>query len=127
AAAQPATSELKPALLANLARRRARLGDPERARTLLGEAEGLVPGVLDLDRAANFANIAASYLALGDDVAMWRLYALAFDAAETLANARPRVLAVVEICRSLGRNRVELNPRTRERLDALLAGLHEPW
>jgi hypothetical protein len=42
-------------------------------------------------------------------------------------NARPRALAAVDICRSLARNRVDVKAGMQGRLDALLAGLRDPW
>ena len=52
---------------------------------------------------------------------------LPFAAAADLTNARPRALAVTAVCRQMGRNGVEPNPETKVRLDALLAGLDDPW
>ena len=125
--ALPETDESRPALLASLARSFALTGENGRASALLSTAEGSVPRLLNLDRPALYAGIAASWSAIGDQDQMWRLYGKAFDAADALENARPRALAVVAICRSLGRSRIELTPETARRLDGILAGLKDPW
>jgi len=125
--ALPETDELKPGLLASLARSLALAGETERAANLLSGAETAVSHALNLDRPALYAGIAASWSAIGDQDQMWRMYGKALDAAEALENARPRALAVVEICRSLGRSRVELTRETQRRLDGILSGLKDPW
>jgi hypothetical protein len=56
-----------------------------------------------------------------------RLFDTALSEAESLVNARPRALAVVAVCRSMGRSGFELDEATRSRLDALFAGLKDPW
>jgi hypothetical protein len=86
-----------------------------------------VPRAPDIDRPALYAVVAASWQSVGDPGESRRLFDRAFEAAASLQNARPRALAVVEICRALGRARIPLDEATRWRLDALLAGLRAPW
>ncbi len=73
------------------------------------------------------ADLASGYWVAGDEANAKRLYGRALTRAEALENARPRALAVVEICRSMGREQVPASPETRARLDALYAGLRDPW
>ncbi len=125
--AQPDSLPVKAPLLSNLSRAFARLGAAGRARRLLAAAEQVVPLALVVDRPGVYANLASSYLVLEDEPQAWRAYDTAVRAAEDLVNARPRALAVVSICRSMGRSGVELKPDTRRRLDSLFDGLGDPW
>lgn len=124
---QPDTMPIKSPLLSNLARGWARAGEATRARERLAQAEAIVPQALLIDQPAILANIAASHVVLNDRDASSRLWTRALDAAQALENSRPRALAVVEICRSMGRHGVPLTEATRERLQSLLAGLSDPW
>ncbi len=121
------TLSIRPALLSNLARKWAGVGDVDHARLLLAEAEAAVPSAMTIERPPILANIASSWVAVGATTEASRVYGMAFDAAETLVNARPRALAVVEICRSMGKARLDPEAATRQRLESLLAGLRDPW
>jgi hypothetical protein len=125
--ALPDTMPIKAPLLSNCARAWGALGKNQRARELLNQVEGLAPMVQPIDRPAVYANAAASYAGLDDGASARRLYGVAFDEAGSLVNARPRALAVVEICRSMGRAGLELDSGTRTRLETLYAGLKDPW
>jgi tetratricopeptide (TPR) repeat protein len=122
-----ATMPIKAALLSNLARAHAEVGDKGTARRLLVEAEKVAPAVQVIDRPIVYANTAASFASLGDKDNAKRLFTKSLDEAQTLANARPRALAVVEICRSLAKSGLPLDAGTRERLGTLYAGLKDPW
>jgi tetratricopeptide (TPR) repeat protein len=124
--ALPDTDALKPALLSSIARALADFGDTERVPALLDQAEALAPKVSNLDRPGVYANIASSWYVAGNNDGAWRVYDLAFDAAAQLRNPRPRAKALVAICRTLGRNQIELNHRARQRLDELLTELETP-
>jgi tetratricopeptide (TPR) repeat protein len=126
-AALPDNEAAKPALFANLARGFSKLGDSERAAQLLTRAEPLVPQAMDLSRAALYANIASSWQQVGRSTDAVRLYDQALNAAESLVNARPRALSIVQVCRSLGRSGLEVSPAMRARLEKLYAGLKAPW
>lgn len=123
----PDTMPIKAPLMSNLARAWARLGDKDRARALLEQAEAKAPSTLVVDQPGIYANVASVYLTLDDTPQAMRMYDAALTAAEGLVNARPRALAVVDICRSLGRQGVTLSASMRARLDALLGGLRDPW
>jgi hypothetical protein len=126
-AALPDTMPIKAPLLSNCARASAELGDAEAARAMLRQVESLAPRVQDIERPIVYANAASSFAAMKDAASAKRLYRLALDDARALVNARPRALAVVEICRSIGKSGVALDAATRTSLDALYAGLKDPW
>lgn len=121
------TMPIKAPLMSNLARAWARLGDKNRARALLEEATAKASSTLVVDQPGIYANVASVYLMLDDAAQAMRMYDVALRAAERLVNARPRALAVVEICRSLGRQGVTIPESMRASLDALLGGLRDPW
>jgi tetratricopeptide (TPR) repeat protein len=123
----PDTLSVKALLLTTLARPWAMAGDAERARELLGQAEPLVTNAMNIDQPAIWATVATGYVALEDQREAARLYDKAFETAESLVNARPRALAVVTICRSMGRHGIAIEPTTGERLQALFEGLRDPW
>ena len=125
--ALPDTMPIKAPLLSNCARAWAGLGNTDTARTLLVQVESLAPKVQEIERPAVYANAASSFAAIKDTVAAKRLYGQALEEAASLVNARPRALAVVEICRSIGKSGVGLDDTMRARLDALYAGLKDPW
>jgi hypothetical protein len=114
-------------LLIGLARSWAGAGKPKRAAELLREAEQNAMHEMSIDRPGIFAHIGAGWHAVGEPQEAWRVFDLALGMSERLANARPRALAVVEICRSLGDEGIVLTPQARERLEALHAGLGAPW
>jgi hypothetical protein len=131
-AAESAALPLRPALpvrsllLADLARARARLGDSARARMLLEQAAAGVPDLMMIERPAARAWVAAGWSAIDIGEAD-RLFDRALREAGELRNSRPRALAAVEICRALARTGRPLSEPTRDRLEALLEGLGEPW
>jgi tetratricopeptide (TPR) repeat protein len=125
--ALPDTMPIKAPLLSNCARSWAELGSTEKARSLLVQVESLAPKVQEIERPVVYANVASSFAAMKDTVAAKRLYGQALQEAAALVNARPRALAVVEICRSIGKSGVGLDDAMRARLDALYAGLKDPW
>jgi tetratricopeptide (TPR) repeat protein len=125
--ALPDTMPIKAPLLSNCARAWAELGNTDVARSLLAQVESLAPKVQEIERPAVYANTASSFAAMKDTGEAKRLYGVALDQAASLVNARPRALAVVEICRSIGKAGLGLDASTRARLDALYAGLKDPW
>ena len=126
-AALPDTMPIKAPLLSNCARSWAELGKNATARALLIQVESLAPKVQSIERPVVYANAASSFAAMKETAEARRLYALALQDAATLVNARPRALAVVEICRSIGKSGIGLDEPTRARLNDLYAGLKDPW
>ncbi len=123
----PPGMPVKAALLANLARSWASLGEPERSNRLLESAVKLAPEATPIERPAIYANIAYAYQATGQTMEARATYDRALSEAESLTNSRPRALAVVEICRSLGRSQVDLDETMRSRLDRIFGNLSDPW
>jgi tetratricopeptide (TPR) repeat protein len=123
----PTTSSVRPALLSNLARTWARLGERDRAQRLIQNAEAGVKDTMITERPIVYANLASSLHAAGDVKGAKGMYQKAFSAASELANARPRALALVAICRTMGRSRMPLDESTRDRLAAFFSGLKAPW
>lgn len=126
-AALPDTLPIKAPLLSNCARSWAELGHDGTARSLLAQVESLAPKVQPIERPVVYANAATSFAAIKDTAEARRLYGQALQEASSLVNARPRALAVVEICRLIGKSGVGLDDPLRARLDALYAGLKDPW
>ncbi len=125
--ALPDTLPIKAPLLSNCARSWAELGEIATARALLIQVESLAAKVQPIERPVVYANAASSFAAMKETAQARRLYGLALQDAATLVNARPRALAVVEICRSIGKSGVALDEPMRTRLNALYAGLKDPW
>jgi tetratricopeptide (TPR) repeat protein len=123
----PDALSVKALLLTTVARPWAMAGEEGHARELLAQAEPLVANAMNIEQPGVWANVAIGYVALGDTAEAQRLYATALASAESLANARPRALAIVTICRSMGRHGVELSEATEEHLQALFEGLQDPW
>jgi hypothetical protein len=113
--------------LAELAGTMIDVGFEKRARELLKDAEKAVRGAMIIEQPALFARVASRYAQLDDQPEAQRLLGLALDTAELLENARPRALAVVEICRSAGVHGPPLTAEARARLDTLYGGLGDPW
>jgi tetratricopeptide (TPR) repeat protein len=121
------TLTARAAMLSILAGAWAGIGDRKHAADLLELAEEAVPNNIVIDQPGVYAMLAESYVRMEDPEDSRRLFDTALDSAEALVNARPRALAVVAICRSMGRSGIELDEAIRGRLDALFAGLKDPW
>jgi len=126
-AGMPDTAVLKGAYLAGEARTLARLGRAPAARERLASALASSAGIGILDRPAILANIAGGYQALTDSAETSRVLGLALAEAEALANARPRALAAVEICRAAARFGIPWSEGTARRVASLRSGLKAPW
>lgn len=118
---------VKGPMLAELARLWARAGEPRRAGELLAAGEKAGAATMNIEQPGIWADLASAHWLAGDKTNARRLYDKALSDAEALVNARPRALAVVEICRSMGRESVPATAAERARLDALYAGLKAPW
>jgi tetratricopeptide (TPR) repeat protein len=126
-AAVPPTRSAKAVMLSSLAGAWAGIGESDRAADLMLQAEQFVPNNMIIDQPGVYAMLAEGYYRMEKQEESKRLFDSALDSAEELVNARPRALAVVAICRSMGRSGISLNEATRGRLDALFAGLKDPW
>lgn len=125
--ALPTTMAIRSPLISNLARSWAKAGDKDRARTLLSGAGAHVEDAMLTERPAIWANLASSYASVGDEALAWQTFDRALTAAAALENARPRALAVVSICRAIGRAGLELPASAHSRLESLFKGLKDPW
>ncbi|MGH9869170.1 MAG: hypothetical protein ACREAA_13525 [Candidatus Polarisedimenticolia bacterium] len=123
----PATMPVRASLLAEVAGAWTRAGDTTHVRTLLDKAASGIPEMMVIDRPAGWAAVASGYMALKDEAGAKRHYDKSLTEAEGLVNARPRVLAVVEILREMARAGYVPDAATTARLDALRAGLKDPW
>jgi len=79
--------------------------------------------VLEITRAR--VSIAEAYADMGRGDDAWRVYRRALDEAAGFVNPRPRALAAVEICASIGRRQWAFDEIWRKELDVLLAGLKD--
>lgn len=123
----PATMTARPMMLSALAHAWVEIGRKEHALDLLGGASGGIEAAMSIDRPGMYAALAAGYHAAGAGEDARRLFDRALAETEGLANARPRALAAADVCRSMGRFGYSLDEATKSRLDALLAGLGDPW
>ena len=123
----PETSSVRVHMLALLAERLIKVDRKKRAVELLLDAEQHVQKVLLIDRPLMYGVLGGVHAIADRSEEAWRLFDLAFLEAEGLVNARPRALAVVGVCRQMGLREIALNDKTRQRLDALYAGLKDPW
>ena len=115
------------AMLTGIARAWTSAGDTVRAGKLLGRAQPLVARSLEIERPGMYAAIAAVHLAAGKEDDARRLIDIALTEAEGLRNSRPRALALVTICRNLGRQGHGDDPAVLERIDSIFRGLGDPW
>lgn len=118
---------IKGPLLAECGRIWALIGDAKKATAALQLAEQAAPETLNIEQPAIYAQAAGPYLAVGRPDEAARLWDKALSLAEGLTNARPRALAVVEICRAMGRAGYAIPEATQARIQALYAGLKDPW
>jgi len=125
--ALPAIDAARIPFLIDLGGAWAAAGATSRGRAALAEAEPLVPQALVIDRPGLLARLASAWRKIPDAPAARRLDQEALAAAAAMTISRPRALAVAAICRQWGTDGVTLDAPTRARLDALLAGLKEPW
>jgi tetratricopeptide (TPR) repeat protein len=123
----PPSAPLKGLLMSGVAKGFTDAGDATTGIALLREALEVAPQTQPIERPAVLGAIAAGYRAVGEAMESRRVLDLAFSGAESLVNARPRALAVVEICRSMGRVDMPLDATSRDRLKTLFAGLKDPW
>jgi hypothetical protein len=127
AQAQPATLAVKAELMSRAALGLAAAGEKERARALLKGAEEAVPLAMIIEQPGLYASVGEGWARAGDAKQVRRLFDRALGVAESLKNARPRALAVVATLRAMGRAGVAPDATVTARLDALYAGLKDPW
>ncbi len=104
-----------------------RLGERARCRQLLQEALVGVEQAQDIDQPMVYAAVAGGYAAVRAEHQARQHFATGLDLAAQLINARPRALAVVELCRAMGVAGMTLTKAEQGRLQALYDGLGAPW
>ena len=119
----------KAPILCQIATIWSRLGEKAHARELLAGAERVTQGerVGVVEKPRLLAMLAMAYQASGDVDSAKRWFDEALSLTEQLVNARPRVLAAVDICRAMAREDFRIDATTRKRLDDLYTGLKPPW
>lgn len=119
--------DTKPMFMLKTAREWGHLGEGERARSLLVQAENITPNSMNIDQPAIYAVLASGYSVLGDSKNERRLYERSLDLAAELINSRPRALQMVKILGAMGRNGFQIDAGTRSRVSEIFAGLGDPW
>lgn len=119
-------AEILPYLI-EIGRAWAGLGEPDKARGALAEAQTMVPKALSIDQPGLLARIASAYRKIPDVTRAQALDEQALDVAARMPLSRPRALEIAAICRQLGQDGVAPDQALRVRLDGLLAGLGDPW
>jgi tetratricopeptide (TPR) repeat protein len=114
-------------ILAQLALAWRDLGEHDRAARLLRQAEELATTGDPMDHPLNCAAVAGAFAEAGDRAKAAEIYERGLTIAAGFVNARPRALSISEICRSMGRQRWELDATWQARLTELAAGLKDPW
>lgn len=114
-------------LLSQVAGAWGRLDEKNRALPLLQKAEESIPALQSIEQPAAYARVAGGYAAAGEIKEAWRLYHKALEVAQPLLNSRPRALAVVEVCLSMGAHQLALTEEARVQLQTLHSGLKDPW
>ncbi len=104
-----------------------RLEERGRCRGLLVEALRGVTEAQDIDQPFVYAAVAGGYAAIREERQARQLYATGFELAGQLINSRPRALAVVELCRSMGLHGLRVTAAEQARLQELYDGLGAPW
>jgi len=94
---------------------------------LLQEALVGVEQAQDIDQPMVYAAVAGGYAAVRAEHQARQHFATGLDLAAQLINARPRALAVVELCRAMGVAGMTLTKAEQGRLQALYDGLGAPW
>jgi hypothetical protein len=125
-AAIPASAEAIPGFIA-VGQTWAEIGEPEKARKSLQQAEGLVSQALSIDQPGLIERIASAYRRVPDAERAHRLDLEAIDNAVAMRLSRPRAISISAICRQMGKDGVVPDEALRSRLESLLAGLGEPW
>jgi tetratricopeptide (TPR) repeat protein len=104
-----------------------RCGERARCRRLLEEALAGVEEAQDIDQPMVYAAVAGGYAAVRAERQARQMWATGMDLAAALINARPRALAIVELCRTVGAHGLALNAAEQARLRSLYDGLGAPW
>lgn len=104
-----------------------RLGEEATARRWFDEAQAVAQSGNPLDQPTACAGVLDLLAQAGDTPGAWNLYERSLTVAAGFVNARPRAMAVADLCRALGRAVLPVEGKRAERLAELLTGLQDPW
>lgn len=104
-------------------------GESRKAASLLEKAETLMSGsgLKSTNRVAPLVSLALGYGVCGKEDDAWNYVAMALHAAESQVNARPRAIAITEICNGIARWGAPLSKDIEKELIRLHEGLGDPW
>lgn len=118
-------------LAARLAVLRHRAGEPAEARAAAAAALGLFDRsrdrMVDIYRAGPLLSLAVAFHQLGEPAVALTLCRRAVDEAVVNPNSRPRADDLVAICLAMARSGCLPDAALRDRLQAQVAGLGDPW
>jgi hypothetical protein len=103
--------------------------DKQRAESLLQEAKDLLmqSRLKGMDLVAALNALAQGYGIHGNQDAAWGYFHQALQVAEAQKNARPRAMAIAEICTAIGQLGVSLPDDILKEMKHLYEGLGAPW
>ena len=108
-----------------------RFGDRAGAEATLAALEASyrreVASIVDIRRARCLRSLAEAWASLGDAARAQGLYADAVEAGALNPNARPRAEDLCDTLVSMARSGTPALPAVRARIDAIEAGLRDPW
>ncbi|MGE3425031.1 MAG: hypothetical protein AB7N24_23530 [Dehalococcoidia bacterium] len=123
--------EERVAFEARIAGLHARAGVPDEARAQIGRIEKFYSEsrerIESTYRAAPLRAIAEAWVTIGDRAEAARVYRMAVEAGAENPNARPRSVDLAETCCSMVRSRFLPDAILSARIDAIQAGLTDPW
>lgn len=103
------------------------LGQSERSAECLKMAREVALSGNPMDRPTACAEVAVILAGLGECHAADAIWAGGLEVASGFVNARPRAMALADLCRSLGRRGLAVTPQLEQKFTELLAGLSDPW
>ncbi|MCX7915356.1 MAG: hypothetical protein N3A53_03510 [Verrucomicrobiae bacterium] len=103
------------------------LGEPGRARQLLDTGLQGMELTQDIDQPMVYAVLIGGYVRVGDEAEARARFRRGLELAGELINSRPRVLAVVELCRQMGLSGLSLRDEEQQLLRQLYERLGPPW
>jgi len=124
---EPAEAEFRAPGLVRFARAWSQIGQPALATEWRQQAAALARTGDPMSQPATCAFVAGLLIEAGQTEAAWQLYNHGLSVAAGFVNARPRALALVALCRSIGRHQQPLPAEWSTRLAKLYAGLGDPW
>lgn len=104
-----------------------RLGEAERARQLLDTGVQGMELTQDIDQPMVYAALIGGYVQVGEEAIARERFRRGLELSGDLINSRPRVLAIVELCRQMGLAGLSLRSEEQQLLQQLFERLGPPW